>query len=160
MWLRQIIEDVMVDVVGLREFFDQISKLIEDSKRQYGLANRSYAEYIAERIEYAISVCSNLLDGIQGVDGLEEYSRSTHQLIDCLKVIFQKWEQYSELLESHPATQGNVSYRAMPQLTESQRPGRPRFDIPREQLEYLSSLSFKWNEIAALLGVSRMTIYR
>jgi len=34
------------------------------------------------------------------------------------------------------------------------------FDISREQIEYLSSLGFKWVEIAALLGVSRMTIYR
>ena len=27
-------------------------------------------------------------------------------------------------------------------------------------LEYLASLSFSWGEIASLLGVSRMTIYR
>ena len=39
-------------------------------------------------------------------------------------------------------------------------PGRPRFDVSKEQLEYLSLLSFKWNEIAVLLGVSRMTVYR
>ena len=38
--------------------------------------------------------------------------------------------------------------------------GRPQFDISKEQLEYLSSLGFKWTEVAALLGVSRMTIYR
>ena len=37
--------------------------------------------------------------------------------------------------------------------------GRPRFDVARQQLEYLSSLSFSWSEIAALLGVSRTTIY-
>ena len=38
--------------------------------------------------------------------------------------------------------------------------GRPRFAISRDQLLYLASLSFKWTEIAALLGVSRMIIYR
>ena len=38
--------------------------------------------------------------------------------------------------------------------------GRPRFDISQSQLEYLASLSFSWSEIASLLGVSRMTIYR
>ena len=38
--------------------------------------------------------------------------------------------------------------------------GRPTFDISREQLEYLASLLFTWSQIAALLGVSRMTIYR
>ena len=38
--------------------------------------------------------------------------------------------------------------------------GRPRFDISESQLVYLSSLSFSWTQIASLLGVSRMTIFR
>lgn len=38
--------------------------------------------------------------------------------------------------------------------------GRPPFDISRDQLEYLSSLSFSWTQIASILGVSRMTIFR
>ena len=38
--------------------------------------------------------------------------------------------------------------------------GRPRFDIGQDQLEYLSSMSFTWTQIASMLGVSRMTIYR
>ena len=45
-------------------------------------------------------------------------------------------------------------------MTSRPGSGRPRYEISKEQLEYLSSLSFKWNEIAALLGVSRMTIHR
>ena len=39
-------------------------------------------------------------------------------------------------------------------------PGRPKYSISKEQLEYLSSLSFTWPQIAQILGVSRMTIYR
>ncbi len=35
-----------------------------------------------------------------------------------------------------------------------------RFDVSREQLEYLRSLSFHWIDIAALLGISRGTLYR
>jgi len=38
--------------------------------------------------------------------------------------------------------------------------GRPKFDIDQEQLEYLVSLSFNWSEFAALLGISRTTLYR
>lgn len=38
--------------------------------------------------------------------------------------------------------------------------GRPKFSISKEQLEYLASLSFTWPQIAQLLGVSRMTIFR
>ena len=40
------------------------------------------------------------------------------------------------------------------------RRGRPRFDIGRGQLVYLSSLNFTWNSISSIMGVSRMTIYR
>ena len=39
------------------------------------------------------------------------------------------------------------------------RIGRPRFDISQEQLIYLHSLSFSWSQIAAILGVSCMTLY-
>jgi len=38
--------------------------------------------------------------------------------------------------------------------------GRPRLGIGRDQLEYFVSLSFNWTWIAAILGVSRMTVYR
>ena len=39
-------------------------------------------------------------------------------------------------------------------------PGGPKFSITKEQLEYLSSMSFTWPQIAQILRVSRMTIYR
>ena len=38
--------------------------------------------------------------------------------------------------------------------------GRPSFSIHRSQLEYLRQLNFSWTEIADLVGVSCMTIYR
>jgi len=43
--------------------------------------------------------------------------------------------------------------------TASGGSGRPKFDISKDQLEYLYSHSFNWPQIAQLLGVSRMTIY-
>ena len=61
-----------------------------------------------------------------------------------------------EVLQSH--TTSAVSYRAV-NVVSHQR-GRPRFEITKEQLLFLSSLSFTWSDIASLLGVSRMTIYR
>ena len=59
------------------------------------------------------------------------------------------------LLES---TSIGFSYQA--RIAHTGRRGRPKFDIDKEQIEYLLSLSFNWTEIAALLGVSRMTLYR
>ena len=48
----------------------------------------------------------------------------------------------------------------MPSTVQSSRRGRPRFEVPQEQIEYLRYLSFSWTSIALMLGVSRMTVYR
>ena len=47
-----------------------------------------------------------------------------------------------------------------PAETVSQARGRPSFDVEKSQLEYLRCLNFTWTEIANLIGVSRMTLYR
>ena len=39
-------------------------------------------------------------------------------------------------------------------------PGRPKFDIPKEQLEFLVEQGFRTPAIANLLGVSRRTVER
>ena len=55
--------------------------------------------------------------------------------------------------------QSSVASYASPSVRSSGR-GRPKFDISKEQLEFLASMSFTWTQIAEMLGVSRMTIYR
>lgn len=57
-------------------------------------------------------------------------------------------------LESHATA---FAYQAP--LLYSTGPGRPRFHITQEQIQYLRSLSFSWTDISRLLGVSRMTLH-
>ena len=68
--------------------------------------------------------------------------------------IEHEWDCYIDRLESS----GDSYYQVTTEFT-GQR-GRPRFNIQREQLLYLSSLGFSWTSIASLVGVSRMTLYR
>ena len=75
-----------------------LSGVIQQGERQYGLANRNLTEYIIERLQYSITVCSNLCDHMQGVAGLEDYCRSTEELVECVKVICSKWEDMKEFL--------------------------------------------------------------
>lgn len=70
--------------------------------------------------------------------------------------IHPKWEKYTDALDAVPTTVPLETQR----LSWHGGPGTPHFKISKSQLEYLASLSFKWPEVAALLGVSRMTIYR
>ena len=139
-------------------FFGEINQLIEEAERQYGVGNLTFTEYIIERLQYSISVCSELLENMRGVLHLENYSESLRDLTDCLKIICKKWEEYEEILDSF-AERPCTAYQSAPSISVTGS-GRPRFNISKQQLEYLCSLSFKWNEIAILLGVSRMTIYR
>lgn len=147
---------------GWSTYFAEISRLLEDAERQYGVANNNLTEYILERLEMTLSSCSHLLHHIRQqaeAEELEDYVSSLRELIDCIKVIYRKWAEYQMIVDSSSESRNTLSYQAHAS-SDSSGPGRPKFQISKDQLEYLSSLGFKWNEIAALLGVSRMTIYR
>ncbi len=146
-----------MDAESLANFFDQTKGLVEQSERQYGVANIRYTEYILERFEIAIVTATNvrdyLLEHETGVS-VEEYCSSLNELVGCLRKLFYKWEEHQDIQQSHSTV---LSYQAP---VQSPVAGRPRFVITKDQLSYLLSLSFKCTEIAALLGVSRMTVYR
>ena len=143
--------------VNMIEFFDEIIKLLQETDRQYGIANSNYTEYALERLEYCIITCSTIRERLEVEPSLEvqEYCAMLNSLIECLRAVYKKWEEYDDLLNSYPE---RFSYHVP--LVHGNGVGRPRFQIKRDQLLYLISLSFKWTEISALLGVSRMTVYR
>ena len=67
----------------------------------------------------------------------------------------RQWQDYQDDYE----TRGRrFSYNA--QLIYTSQPGRPRFNVTAPQLQYLRSMSFTWVQIAEILGVSYMTVYR
>jgi len=147
---------------GLYVFTDEIARLVEDGDRQYGVANASYTEYFIERLELCIVACIDLRDTMldDGSADLQDYCATLNQLIDCLRKLYHKWLEYEDLAELLPVRSA-VSYQApLLQCSRLTGPGRPSFHISKDQLVYLNSLSFKWKDIAAMLNVSRMTIYR
>ena len=75
-------------------------------------------------------------------------------LHESLHASLHQWMDYSNVLESQRTLN---SYT--PPFEQSMR-GRPRFDISKEQLQHLRSLSFSWTAIADMLKVTCMTIYR
>ena len=71
-----------------------------------------------------------------------------------LRLVSQEWNNNRD----HYQEQRNAASYT-PSLLNIPR-GRPKFEIMKEQLEYLHSMNFSWTQIAELLGVSIMTIYR
>ena len=133
--------------------------------RHYGTANERYVHFAVERLSTCVqAVCTvkdHLDDGQSILTGEDErgvvsrYVQQLDELASCLRQLVGYWEVY---IDEMNGGNSDVAYRAP--LVRLPRRGRPAFDISQEQLEYLASLSFGWSRIAALLGVSRMTIYR
>ena len=88
-------------------------------------------------------------------DVIEQYCSLLHDLIGVLRALGHQWQTYSDHIQSQQF--GN---RYQSPVVAARGPGRPRFEISQDQLVYLHSLSFSWTQIAAMLGVSRMTVYR
>ena len=142
-------------------FFNEVSSLLQELDRQYGIGNLSYVYFALDRLEVCLSSLRLLSRTInEHVDSTSYAERlltsEVQELIMCLRVIRARWLEYRQILQSSDATR--FAYRVG--VSSRQERGRPRFVISREQLEYLWSLSFSWSEVAALLGVSRSTLYR
>ena len=127
----------------------------------------AYALYVVERMEISVSNVRHLKDHLshssQRPDTTEDvcevvghYQSYLSELLVCLELLAVKWEEYVDRVQSIDVSQ---VYCAPMESSGASRRGRPRLEVTQDQLEYLSSLSFSWTEIAALLGVSRMTLY-
>ena len=140
---------------GWTQFFSELSDFLVALERQYGLANQAFVEYAVNRLTVSLRnvsrICFVVNDTDEGTSDLSYCISDLHRLNNILSSLLSRWQTYEESTES-------ISY-SVPQEIPSRR-GRPKFLIYRDQLEYLRSLSFSWTEIASLLGVSRMTVYR
>jgi len=93
------------DLNGWQNYFQEVERLVVESERLCGMANCSYADYIIERLDMYISTCSNLLHIIQqNVQLQDEHKESLQELIDCLRLLHQKWNEYEGILDSYPAS--------------------------------------------------------
>ena len=153
---------------GWQGFFEQLGSFLELSERIMDSANEERCEFIQERIETSISNLRRILDRFEAaphnpeihltgdeLQALTEYRGMIATLLDITLVLSQ---QYEDRVDQIHASRTGYAYHAS--TVRDGRLGRPRFDVSSGQLEYLSSLSFIWTEVAALLGVSRMTVYR
>ena len=67
--------------------------------------------------------------------------------------VTQQWEAHNDRC-MHAAELHNFLYCLSIHIC---RRGRPKFDITREKVEFLTSMSFTWTQIAGMLGISHMT---
>ena len=151
---------------GWERFFTLIGNLVSESEQQRGTASEQYTSYVVEKLEVSMSNIRLLIGHIDNHIGagsfdneelavIEAYKGNFNDLLVNLQILLQQWRAYRD-------EQARMDIQTAYQLPvpRSGRRGRPKYLITNEQLDYLISLEFSWNDISALLGVSRMTLYR
>ena len=147
---------------GWRSFFDQITQFLNEAERHSGSANDTYALYVVERLE--VCICNILRlkahlseneDASAGIMEVVDYYQSNlSELLYYLEKLSNHWTEYYDRIE-------NPDFSCLPySCGSSQWKRASTTSITQNQMEYLRSLSFTWCEIAAILGISRMTLYR
>ena len=145
---------------GWETFFSELVRFLQTSERQYAGANQQYTDYVVDRLAMCtrnVEVLKERLEtSLEGAD--VEVQPVITQIFTriALGQLSTKWQQHMDELEGRSSS----AYQVPLQHASHLRPGRPRFSITKEQLEYLHSLHFSWTEIARILGVSRMTVHR
>ncbi len=159
--MDEIVEEDL-EIWGWRTFFEQITQFLQQLHRHFGTANENYALYAVERLEVCVANVRDLRyhlnHGPTTAEAsviFEQYDAQLTELLHCLEALCNKWSEYCD-----EVLQPNVShaYRTPTECFGSR--GRPRLCITRNQIEYLKSLAFTWSDMASVIGVSRMTIYR
>ena len=147
-------------------FFEEISSFLRSAERQSRTASEVFSYSVLERISV---YCSSILSLLQHMHAtieetvmsraessvISEYIALLEGLLQLLQTTADEWNLHLDGV--HQVSSSTMYF--LPSI-ETQRRGRPKFDISRDQLEYLSSMSFSWTQIACMSSVSRMTIYR
>ena len=146
---------------GWERFFTELSVFLNTAERQRETANATYSRYVLERLQMALVTLSALVDLLgqpndpQTAVVCARYHADKSDLVVCVREICSLWERrIDDLLITDVTTSYSAPHSTVLHV------GRPRFDITREQIEHLTSLSFSWTQIAGMLGVSRNTLYR
>ena len=146
---------------GWEAFFGEAACFLRDCERNEDTTDQRKLEYICERLENCIAHIRTLYAQIDeevadSDDGLRELDSGMSGLLVVLNERLPYWREKLEVsYQSEPTT------LVLPPVCYNPRQrGRPPFEIHPEQILFLRELNFTWQTIAAMLGVSRMTLYR
>ena len=151
---------------GWEVFFGHIQSFLERSSREMDVARKEYSDHVVEGLQQCLRSLTYARDTLSPpyrvhltgseISLVEEDLLLVRELLDVLRSLLSKWQLHIDQLSARP----DYSYQGPFVCVSRRGRGTPRFDISKDQLEYLSSLHFYWTAISSILGVSRMTIYR
>ena len=146
---------------GWEAFFQEVVSFLRQVQLEH--SSQDHLDFYLERLETVIPCTQRISDVLHSSepDGASEaavlrrYKGLTDELLVHLR---QVYTHVNNALDNYMSRSVTAAYQVAP-ISSDQR-GRPRFNVTESQLVYLSSLSFTWVQIARMLGISRMTLYR
>jgi len=131
-----------------------ISNAISNAMSNVNVYDPCYIEHVLGRLEEHTQILlaiSFVLANQQGFTTLKAL------LQDLLSHLYQLVEEQRSKLDRINLESGTASRS---QLQSESSGGRPKFIIPKEQMEELRLTGMSWSAIARFLGVSAKTVYR
>ena len=131
--------------MGWETFFDELGTFLEASGRAFTSGSQDYANYVVEHLEICVITLTLLYENLREAvmeDSnrvLTTFVETIHELLKICRTMSRKYDQKLNSIVSRYAT---IAVAYNPKLESILGRGRPRFRISREQLLYLSSLSF------------------
>ena len=144
-------------------FFSAILVVLRESSEENFSLDQRTISYATARIENCMIGLQRILERLHDAaitEGILDLISKTKLLYERFSTLHAFWDQNRQSGESQPS-HSSLQYRSVVRNSDrTGRKGRPTLSIERSQVEYLRSLQFSWSEIASLLGVGRMTLYR
>jgi len=130
----------MVEIWGWTNFFDRLAVFLQEAERQDGNANYQYAEFALDKLQFAHRNLTRILQHLSlsihaSSQDFLSYTSQITELLDVIRTLSTSWQRYIDELQ----TRLEAIYSL--QIMRSSSPGRPKFQINRNQLEYLVSFS-------------------
>ena len=112
-----------------------MEQFLTEFECQYGVCNSQYTSYILEQLESTFRTLISLRVLSQHFPG-NAITELLSDLLANVLILRSHWQSYSDSVLHH----SNVYFRVPATCVH----GRPRFDVRKEEIEYLRSLSFSW----------------
>ncbi len=139
----------MEESSGWEQFFSEVNSFVSTLQREDGKANFSFSEYAVERLEVCIGSVLAHPDGEgESPSVVLRYHSHLQDLKECLQVLYTTWCTYLDRTSYSSSSSDAYSVA----VVRTSHCGRPKFEISKEQIEYLRSLSFTWQQISELMG--------
>ena len=152
----EVNEDINV-LQQLEQFFQDIDNLLSMCDQERNTISRPLIERIIIKLELSIEVI------LQIIPLLIESRSVVNEIGTNFQIIRRDWcRKIQELELRRPPNCTHLAVYSLypPQVTASEGPGRPKYDISEEVLLNLRALGYSWKEISSLLLVSRTTLWR